>query len=345
MLSSRAWLLAIFAVSTALTAVACGGSKGQTCAQGTEKCPCYGNSTCNPGLTCASSTCVNLGGAGGTTGSAGMGGTTGSGGPGGSSAGDAGGTSAAGTGGTSSPGTGGGAGTGGAAVGAARRTPAAAAADRAPTPRPIPRTAARAAMSAKMLRPSSPRTVLRTAVPSLDNAVQPSRPVSARPRSPIAPTTARASARPVSKEAAPSAQGPGSHGRPRLSAASSPTRQAPSEPTHARRTSPSTRVSPCTRAAVAPTPTDRRPTVTAPSAISQRARRSGSYRNWSTWSGSTLASGWMQTVIRRSIEGTLAPCVGRGWPSCRRWARCSFAGGQARSGTPHRRRSIRSRRK
>ena len=103
---SRAWLLTI-AVATALAPAACGGSSPASCAQGTERCPCYGNSTCNPGLTCASNTCVNLGGAGGATGSAGMGGTTGSGGTSGSSKGGAGGTSAAGAGGTAIGGAGG----------------------------------------------------------------------------------------------------------------------------------------------------------------------------------------------------------------------------------------------
>ena len=115
---SRACLLTI-AVATALALAACGGSSPASCAQGTERCPCFGNSTCNSGLTCASNTCVNLGGAGGTTGSAGTGGATGSGGTVGSSKGGSGGTSAAGTGGTNSAGAGGtsAAGMGGTAAG------------------------------------------------------------------------------------------------------------------------------------------------------------------------------------------------------------------------------------
>jgi len=118
---SRAWLLTI-AVATALAPAACGGSSPASCSQGTERCPCFGNSTCNSGLTCASNTCVSLGGAGGATG---MGGTTGSGGTGGSSKGGAGGTDSAGTGGpstagaggTSAAGTGGPAGSGGGGAG------------------------------------------------------------------------------------------------------------------------------------------------------------------------------------------------------------------------------------
>lgn len=98
---SRAWLLTI-AVATALAPTACGSSSPASCAQGTERCPCFGNSTCNPGLTCASNTCVSLGGASGGGGQAG---TVGSGGTGGSSKGGTGGT--AGSGGTSAGGTGG----------------------------------------------------------------------------------------------------------------------------------------------------------------------------------------------------------------------------------------------
>lgn len=99
MLLCRGSLLMLIVGAIAFTDAACGGSSGQTCAQGTERCPCYGNSTCNPGLTCASNTCVNLGGAGGASGSGG--------GSGGSSRGGTGGTNTAGTGGTSTGGTGG----------------------------------------------------------------------------------------------------------------------------------------------------------------------------------------------------------------------------------------------
>lgn len=69
---------------------AAGGTGGKTdagvCTPGTERCPCYGNGTCNQGLTCASQVCVNVsgsGGAGGATG--GSGGAGGSGATGGSS--------------------------------------------------------------------------------------------------------------------------------------------------------------------------------------------------------------------------------------------------------------------
>ena len=42
-----------------------GGAGGEDCPDGTETCPCYGNDTCNPGLTCASGLCVDLGTGGG----------------------------------------------------------------------------------------------------------------------------------------------------------------------------------------------------------------------------------------------------------------------------------------
>ncbi len=61
------------------------GTGGVECVDGTERCPCYGNGTCNEGLVCASDLCVNLGsggqaGAGGSGGVVGAGGDTGSGG-------------------------------------------------------------------------------------------------------------------------------------------------------------------------------------------------------------------------------------------------------------------------
>jgi hypothetical protein len=107
--------IAPLAVVVVVTAVACGSSNQQTCPQGTERCPCYANSTCNSGLTCASNTCVSLGGAGGTSGTGGQAGTTGTGGAskGGTGGGAAtGGTNAAGAGGTTTGGSGG-SGTGG----------------------------------------------------------------------------------------------------------------------------------------------------------------------------------------------------------------------------------------
>ena len=37
------------------------GTGGADCPAGTERCPCYGNGTCNDGLVCASDLCVDLG--------------------------------------------------------------------------------------------------------------------------------------------------------------------------------------------------------------------------------------------------------------------------------------------
>ncbi|HEX4341240.1 MAG TPA: hypothetical protein VH062_35265 [Polyangiaceae bacterium] len=62
-----------------------GADAQSACAIGNEGCHCYGNKTCNGGLTCASDLCVNLGGptaAGGAAGQSGSGGTTGAGGTG-----------------------------------------------------------------------------------------------------------------------------------------------------------------------------------------------------------------------------------------------------------------------
>ncbi len=79
--------LSLIAVAACLV-MACGGSGPSTtpptCTTGTEGCACYGNQTCNPGLSCLSSLCVNpasgnggVGGIGpGTGGAAGGGGTT-----------------------------------------------------------------------------------------------------------------------------------------------------------------------------------------------------------------------------------------------------------------------------
>jgi hypothetical protein len=60
-------------LSAAALAVACGGTSsngllgkgheldaGSSCAPGQERCACYGNDTCNAGLTCASELCVRL---------------------------------------------------------------------------------------------------------------------------------------------------------------------------------------------------------------------------------------------------------------------------------------------
>jgi hypothetical protein len=104
---SRAWLLTILVGAAVLGAAGCGGSGGQTCAQGTESCPCDGTSMCNPGLTCLSKVCVNAGGTGGGGGGGGQGGTAGGGATGGSSRGGSGGTMAGGSGGASTGGNGG----------------------------------------------------------------------------------------------------------------------------------------------------------------------------------------------------------------------------------------------
>ena len=80
MLLRRGLLLMLIAGAIAFTDAACGGgSNQQTCTQGTEGCHCSANSTCNTGLTCASNTYVNLGGAGGASGAAGTTGAAGSG--------------------------------------------------------------------------------------------------------------------------------------------------------------------------------------------------------------------------------------------------------------------------
>jgi hypothetical protein len=47
-----------------------GAENDAKCAPGSEPCPCYGNGTCNAGLTCASDLCVDLGGLGGSPGGA-----------------------------------------------------------------------------------------------------------------------------------------------------------------------------------------------------------------------------------------------------------------------------------
>jgi hypothetical protein len=87
--------------------------KPPTCTTGTETCACYGNGTCNPGLTCLSSLCVNPASGNGGVGATGVGGAAGGGGTAPGTGGAAGTTP--GTGGTT-PGTGGTTpGTGGAA--------------------------------------------------------------------------------------------------------------------------------------------------------------------------------------------------------------------------------------
>jgi hypothetical protein len=78
-----------------------------SCDPGTERCPCYGNGTCNSGLACASMLCVNLGGSGGA------GNATGAGGAPSTSGGSGNGSGGSGSGGAPSGGTGGNAGSGG----------------------------------------------------------------------------------------------------------------------------------------------------------------------------------------------------------------------------------------
>ena len=76
------WWTTVASLATALILVACGSDRvrsgiileagiADACAPGTERCACYRNSTCNPGLSCASQTCVLFGGTGGTTSSSG----------------------------------------------------------------------------------------------------------------------------------------------------------------------------------------------------------------------------------------------------------------------------------
>jgi hypothetical protein len=72
--------IATFVLAAALVAGSCssgggsggkGGSGGGGCPAGSETCACYGNGTCNVGLSCASNLCVNLGGGAGATGTGG----------------------------------------------------------------------------------------------------------------------------------------------------------------------------------------------------------------------------------------------------------------------------------
>ncbi len=63
-----AWL-AVLGVCACSSGTTSGGSAGSSsCPAGSETCACYGNDTCNSGLTCASHLCVNLGSAGGANG-------------------------------------------------------------------------------------------------------------------------------------------------------------------------------------------------------------------------------------------------------------------------------------
>jgi hypothetical protein len=112
-------LLPVMVVVLGLAApAACGGKKVTACADGQERCQCYGNGTCDPGLSCQSDLCVAPFGAGGHGGPGG----DGSGGP----LGTGGGPAGTGGRGGSSPGTGGGlVGTGGTTPGTGGAAPAA----------------------------------------------------------------------------------------------------------------------------------------------------------------------------------------------------------------------------
>jgi hypothetical protein len=109
-------LLPVMAVVLGLAApAACGGKKVTECADGQERCPCYGNGSCDLGLSCQSDLCVAPFGAGGHGGEVGATGGAGGGAPLGTGGGlpgtggglpGSGGGGPAGTGGTT-PGTGG----------------------------------------------------------------------------------------------------------------------------------------------------------------------------------------------------------------------------------------------
>lgn len=45
---------------SAVLAFGCGGDEGDSCKTGSERCACYGNNTCDDGLTCVLNTCVVL---------------------------------------------------------------------------------------------------------------------------------------------------------------------------------------------------------------------------------------------------------------------------------------------
>jgi hypothetical protein len=118
MVRSAAAAILVLAVTT--VEVSCSSHDGgaASCPTGSETCGCYGNKTCNSGLTCASNVCVNLSGSGsgGISGGGGANGGTSGGtggatsGTGGSPSGAGGATSGSGGAGTGSGGTNGGSG-------------------------------------------------------------------------------------------------------------------------------------------------------------------------------------------------------------------------------------------
>ena len=77
-LARKSWLAVLFIAACATTDVAKwtrldepDASVDVPCVAGTERCGCYGNGTCNLGLTCASRLCVHVSGEDGATGSGG----------------------------------------------------------------------------------------------------------------------------------------------------------------------------------------------------------------------------------------------------------------------------------
>ncbi len=90
------------------------GTGGADCPDGTERCSCYGNGTCNAGLVCASDLCVDLGTGGGAGAGGAPIGTGGGAGVGGLTIGTGGGAGVGGAGAGGAPASGGSAGTGGA---------------------------------------------------------------------------------------------------------------------------------------------------------------------------------------------------------------------------------------
>jgi len=72
-LGDVSWLGALRIVLAAIvlgTAACGGGSSGQSCPTGGERCACFGNATCNAGLVCLSQRCVRPAGNGGAGGGA-----------------------------------------------------------------------------------------------------------------------------------------------------------------------------------------------------------------------------------------------------------------------------------
>jgi hypothetical protein len=83
--TQNTWLRHFAYLVASCLIAACSSSGGKdagtdaACPAGSETCACYGNGTCNAGLTCASNLCVNFTGAGGTATTTGSGGSSGTG--------------------------------------------------------------------------------------------------------------------------------------------------------------------------------------------------------------------------------------------------------------------------